>query len=1086
MTLTQDLSEWIVYEYGDSVGQTTNSGIRREIQRNINLANSVVRKGHPHKQSAQQRNGATQGMVNMIRAMGFEPYHISPSKREADQQGCRKYYHLRDLDTKRKNHKITERHILVMTDVDYYADLYYWLSFKRPIILYTFVPRIVSGKVDDDSMFTIIENEVHYSVNGGSTWQHPVWDYNDDFLYVPKTPTNVGQRIIKWFLGLFGYDLGAVVIVVDQYKVSDHRRFVSLVPTKVLPWYVKAERYGKQLTRMNYKHGNMNAVVVLDSKEPYISIAPEGNHTSVEVPLNVFEPARTAHNLGKDNYLSSTERRVKEGIKSAYVHQFLAENTKSKVTIVHEPGEMATHYVAIRDTAETLDEPHKTYARRFANCPIGDAEAIYPTEQFQNDMSCVEERVLKPAKEAQARISKQPQERFNKYAQEYVDLIVPASKVGTGVPLTIEEVAELQNKPRQKQRSEQNRFNIDHHFMVKAFQKREAYSTANAPRNISSVPVTHTLRLGSFSYAAKHDLLDELPWFMPGKSPQEIADAVHGLKEFDSVYMTDYSRFDGTVTHWIRQNVEFAVYLRWVKPEHRAELSKLLNDEIHTKAFTKFGVKYLPDGSRLSGSSITTDGNTIDNGFVDFAALREVGYTPEESFAKIGLKYGDDGLTPNHVSKDVLERTSKFCGFSLKLQQANKTDEFPYVTFLSRYFPNLWHTNSSFQDPVRALAKINTTVDTTSDVEQCGWNKTSGYLVTDPKTPVLAEWCKCYQRNVKNKARVMDKESKDLPYWIRDPNLSVNPWQQTSKDEMVGLIEHLTGIDVADYEGKLAMYTGDVMNMPVFNLKQPAAKIDAQLIGAGKLVDRIVSASETKVDNGSDGKQNNQRSKTRNNGSQDRYISDDKRTKRTRQPHSPSNHRLGGDDTKSYESIKRRVDRRSKGNAGETREVAGGPRGKAGGTRRINPKSGELSTLIARAVHDSSGSANRTNGQDGAVSSQKQPDTSIPSALGGIVGVQRDRGQDGRGKSDTSEGHIRETPKKRSRKRRRGTGVTTPGLKGVAGDGTVGKTDDTKVDPTVAHTIDEAASPAASNQTLVEVQTGGSTRDEASASNPQD
>lgn len=854
-----DFSDWVVLEYGDVVVGEHNQGVRQQIQRTVHMGANVVRDGHPHKDSAEERNSATIGLVETVEQLGYTPYHISPSKREAEQQGCRKYYHLRDFGVERPpnergffdflkrviGHKndITDEHMLVMVDVDYYADINYWASFKRPILCYTFVPETVAGKAHD-AMFTIVGDEVQYTVNGGSTWSHPLWNYQNDYMWVPRKPHTWYGKCWASFLSLFNRVPGAEILVIDQMKISKHRRFVTMIPVGTIKWWMDPSKYGMQLKRMKFQDGDYNACRYL-TEEPYISISRVGDITSVEVPLKTYEPCLESYRLGKDDYVSNTERKIKSGISAAIVHGYMRAQCKHHTThIVHMPGELAPHYVALRD--DPLLELQKKYARTFASGPLGLASAVYPSEQRENDEECVEQRIVKPNAEAERKLRRQPQARFSAYASEFARIMVPDKIRGTGVPWEAERVALQQPRPTQAVKRRSVKFLVNEHFKVTPFQKREAYPVASAPRNISAVSPLHNLKLSGYTYAFKEDVLKKKKWYMPCLSGRRIA--MRGqkwLQAHDVIYETDFSKFDGTVTSWARR-VEFSIYKRWVSKPYLNELDKLLNDELHNEVRTKYEVKYQTNGTRLSGSPLTTDGNTILNAFVTYCAQREDGYSPED--ITYGLYYGDDSIVPAITSLRTLERTSDFLGFKMTARAVKRGEP---ITFLRRVFPDWWSTPTSFADLISALGKINSTVDTVSDIDQAGWNKVTGYLVTDAHTPFLSEWCKCYLRNVVAKDRVFDGNVKDLPYWARVPEFLAEPWPQQAGDLVVATIEEMYGFDQS-YIAALNAYTGDVMKMPEMLVSIQKPKIKAMVQGAGGRVDRVYDddiSFDTRIDN---------------------------------------------------------------------------------------------------------------------------------------------------------------------------------------------------------------------------------------------
>ena len=179
-----------------------------------------------------------------------------------------------------------------------------------------------------------------------------------------------------------------------------------------------------------------------------------------------------------------------------------------------------------------------------------------------------------------------------------------------------------------------------------SFQKKEPYTKYNWPRNISTVPTDHTIRLSTYTYALKQDRLKKCDWYLPCLTPIEISNKFHLFcQTHEKVDETDHDKFDGRISRWIRLNVEHPIYHRHFRREFSKELGDLLARELGAPGRTKNGVKYEPECSRLSGSPLTTDGNTIINAFVGYCCGRMRGMTPVQAWQEIGLCYGDDGLS---------------------------------------------------------------------------------------------------------------------------------------------------------------------------------------------------------------------------------------------------------------------------------------------------------------------------------------------------------------------------------------------------------------------------------------------------------
>ncbi|APG76136.1 RNA-dependent RNA polymerase [Beihai sphaeromadae virus 3] len=806
--------------------------VRATVQKKMELVSTRVRKGHSHSTAAAERNSATETMIEVVTANGFEPYVISPSPRESDLDGIRHFHSLADLRQDYRNDPLTDRHIIVMTDVDYYVNMHSIISLGRPILLYTFQPRVVSGPVID-GFFTITENIIHYRVNGGKDVKHPTWNYNQDTVFVRDPVTTFWATLrqtlfdvtgISWIsakmhrafgIGPCGQQL--TICTIDQFELSPNRNIVSIVPfARCRDNLLTATEYGTELSRTTYQQKSgvpvMNAITYIGDGDPLISLGEEGNCASVQLPLKDLESLRTAYHLSKTNNLSDTVRRSKRNDKeAAIIHRFLVSESELHPVEVHKPGQLARHYQSVeKDHDLDPTEQGKEYAREYAPGPLTQT-AVFPSESISNERATIEGRINLPQAKAKAKESVTP--RMRRIARDFVKHLVP--EVGIGHPYSVSHVEEQQQKPLQRARNDANRFHDAFDMITKAFQKKEAYNAPNHPRNISTVPHGQNVKLSGFTYAFKESHLKHQEWYMPCNTPSKIASVVQKLAaESEQLVETDYSRFDGTFLRFMREQVEFASYKRWVHKDHIQELTDLLANEVDSKAVTRKGLKYQPDCTRLSGSALTTDGNSIANAFVSYAANRLDGMNDVEAWQRIGIVYGDDGLRDGTVSDDRLMSTASSLGFELKI--INRATRGQPVSFLSRIYADPWSSPASVQTPSRTLLKIHTTCDTQSDIEEVGWAKTQAYLVTDCLTPFISNWCKAYQRNCTAKV-INYKDFNDIPFWVRDEDALQNSWPQDNSEVWYDIVAQDLGVSVGELHRHLKLldsYNGPIKDLP--------------------------------------------------------------------------------------------------------------------------------------------------------------------------------------------------------------------------------------------------------------------------------
>jgi hypothetical protein len=835
-----------------------NDGIRSDIQKAYVPANyGVSRTGHPHPDAANERNASTVAITSMIKAMGYKPYVISPSKREEGADGIRMMYCAADLNQDVHCDEITENHIIMGTDVDYYADLHELCSHARPIILYTFNPTRAAGVVSEGH-FTICDNKVRYLVAGGKTVEHPVWDYSQDVVFTDVYHDSILSSLWRYLHRLLtGLPTPSMIAShVDMWEVSSHRRVVAITPYAMLPSLFATALQGERLKHMDYSMGHgFHGVVDYGVTPATISLARSGQLACATLPLCRFQAMQVSHRLSKAKLLGDTSRRSELSVDEAPIlHEFLVHS--SGVPAETYSPRLASHYTVVtpNPTPADLLDAGKTYARRYAPPPLG-IQAVFPTLCEENARASIDGRVTKPQRTA-VRATSTVMAIYHEYATDFVDLVV-GKAAGTGIPLTLDEVNERQNRPAQRVRTAARDMDLSERFRVKAFTKREAYNVPNDPRNISSCPTMHTLGLSSYTLALKDELLKKQTFYVPGATPCEIAERLMDLAAKHEVLVeTDFSRFDGHINEFLRERVEFPVYRSYFHPSYRKNLNGFLRAELNPKARLD-DVKYEPGCSRLSGSPLTTDGNTLINAFAQYVIQRKNGYTRVEAFNHLGLICGDDAVVPE-CGITTESRTKITMKLGLPMKVARTASAGKPIGFLSRVFVDLWTTPASIQAPLRTLLKIHTTVDTVSELMDAGIAKATGYKVTDSQTPIIGNWVRCYLRQARQTAANLP--TRDVPYYSTAEFVD-GPWPQSG--DLIGLVAEDLGVseqDVAEYCDALDQYNGEIDKMPQMALPPLQAKITAVVDGeihqAGASSDSNVdqgSEQETLTDNNSDG-----------------------------------------------------------------------------------------------------------------------------------------------------------------------------------------------------------------------------------------
>jgi hypothetical protein len=711
-----------------------------------------------------------------------------------------------------KDDIIDSNHIITMVDVDYYTNFNGYLSYGRPILLYTFVPNAVAGTIPDGTYTFLKDSILQTRVKGGAIYEHKLWDHSKETVVVPAL--NGGQFVYT--------------VEQRQCKEDSTRRIILYLPVAWIPKQIQITE--EPVTRLIVTHGDSTVLRVYGEVES-ISVGVTGMTVCATVPSAVYEACKIRLKEAKLPSLSAVERIMTASnqdnslLASPLLYNHFQNCTQFEGGIIVATSN-TPHYQGVKGSAY---EDGKEYAAVAAPCLL-ENPAMCPTESRNNDEWCIKDRVNKIANNVV------PKGLYNKYAKEFCHMLVPT--VGVGAPLDFEGVWAKQKRPTQRARILQCLHQVfGNKFEVKAFQKRESYPNLKAPRNISQCPPDHTLTLSSYTYSFKEDVLSKQLWYGPGKDPRELAQRMQQIASMtDNIITTDYTKFDGSISKWLRVNVESQAYMRWCNNSHKKELRQLLQAEYNAKATTKQGVKYKPGHGRLSGSPLTTDGNTMINAFVSYATLRNAGYGPENAYKLLGMYCGDDGVNISNCMQ--IGETAKQLGLQAKVQPVGKGQPVPYC---SRYYIDPWTSEGSFCDPYRALGKLHI-VTQRQNIEQQLYDKVSGYLVTDSHTPLISDWC-LRIKILLEKSGIT--EIKETTY-----RSAQGPYPTGSQSDVFNAFLAVTGLSASDYQTiKDRIELCDkIDNMPAglivndFEISEPVI-VEGQLMGPEKRVNGCTKAS---------------------------------------------------------------------------------------------------------------------------------------------------------------------------------------------------------------------------------------------------
>ena len=728
---------------------------------------------HQHPRSADARCAATSSMekyitlLNMRRTqsekVGKAPTHSEPytrhdvatSSREK-KFGCngdRLVYDMSDLTQTFRYDDMKASSVVTMIDVDFHLDS--WSGYAGcPVLAYTRIPQGIAGATAEGKY--MIETDLAGKpilieiVDGGAVWLSRYFNYSRD------------RVIIKGWWGLT-FTICAVEKIPQPGMAG--RFIVGIFPIARinmpmwLYWYSSwicnthyAENYGELGLAENVKCvGNYVIARFLHrdkSGGDFIHVRHMGqvDEKSVMLPFDVWRslhsetradkamntPAHIEHRIKRcwNDAVSSREvltwtRYFSEVREITLLRPLLVDATSTGKVV--EPKQGLLHEAVANDInyqrADGRDDfdDGKPYATLVCP-PIVSNVCAAPVESMGHEVFSVEKRVVGP------RNSVEPGEAYKRYKTEFVDFLTPHETI---TQKTVQEIIESQKKPAQRARNAQfMRDGTGKKIKVKAMQKKEPYVEVKPARNISTVPVEMTVLLGRV-FASIKASLERFEWFMPCKNPTQTAQAINRYcSSRKTVVETDYSKFDASLSRFLREVEQECVLMHFPESE-REEIQKLLLKDMNLRAATRLGVRYDTLASRLSGSQSTTCGNTIINAFVAYCAFREQGLEPNEAFAQIGPKFGDDGIDDDC---GLFLKVAIDLGIVIKIIKRSTLD---HVDFCGRHYICPHSSTHSIFNVKKALMSMPMVASGKPRAHEA---KINGYLAVDPLTPLLSEY----------------------------------------------------------------------------------------------------------------------------------------------------------------------------------------------------------------------------------------------------------------------------------------------------------------------------------------------------------
>jgi len=790
----------------------------------------AVPKDHSHPQSAAVRNASAMSMDWFCTRVGREAYYIqkSASDEKYNRSGCRTYFWMRDVEIAYNSFWPEEKHIMCLTDVDYYMDMPSMLVNNIcPYLISTVVPSAVA-KSTGEYTFTIDEKDnITYVVSGGAVYKHQLWNYGSDVLVVKSR---------QWF-GLINQH---VCYNVEKRELDEHHQLLLLVPSRSvrLPWFVPAPD-GCPLERVKF---NDNGFL----RMKYVT--PEGVRMITGVPNGSISANVSA---AEDSLVASTARVTNVGLNIASVKTALGTVKQDVASILCEYHRLkgvskpVTLYCGLDQSIRRYQFEPRNYdpdarpsLRPFMQ-PLVPGGCYAPDRTASNDRQAIQGRVI-DVKNGKLEITPFLMHAMTAFAKKLVP--VPHSLH----PVDIDELYENQSRPEQRNILNQASISVSSTAdkPLQTMQKSESYPKVNDSRIITTFPGVTKFHYSRYIYAITK-LVNETKWYAFGKKPIHISAIVARMCELaKSIDGTDLSRMDGRVCNIMRELDRMIMLLAFAYTYHN-EVNELMDKQVDQLSYTRHGEMFETGDIQGSGSSDTAVFNSCRNAFMAFCTkLRTVNamtgqlHTVDEAWDSLGLYGGDDGLTAD-VDPNMYAATCAELGQVLTVDHYNRGDV--GVMFLSReYSQDVWNgCPDSMCDVKRQIVKFHAThsVDQSITPMQKLTQKCASFNLTDPNTPIISDLVEAVYAVVGNLVLSDEKRYYKIASYFSKypsedqfPNENVGGWMDARIETLMPTFDlpafrlWLEGVA----EGK-----NDVLKAPLFDVIPPIASINVPSVVDG-------------------------------------------------------------------------------------------------------------------------------------------------------------------------------------------------------------------------------------------------------------
>jgi len=703
---------------------------------------------HSHPGNAFQRAEASRFMDTIATSLSQRRFDISISPRESGRgtAGNRLFRTPKDLLSEAVIGVVSQGDLITMVDTDAHLNTTTLNSYAgHDMALYTLSPEGLTGKGPESFWQFTTPDVVVEEVAGGASYEHQIWDWTKDFYVFGSHWKTYVYDVIRYNVGP---SRSVIVLSLARTIYLPQVLCELMIPglSDFVPARMRVERVRNFLVG-SFGPPTDRKVHILNTNQlgaRHTAVTPEDYES-----LRVASLVTSGDVKGKEPKLlpSDVQRYLTNSssykFAQAQYYTLAAYFSSSMIAVV------PLNYQC-KDGVEL--EEGVAYNTQTASGPV--PPAVAPVSSGNNDARALTKRVTEVQNNTPF------PEDIKGYAAEFVHLVVRDNSAGKCTPISQCEVAERQSRPSQKARrtAESLHTELDTKVLpTQGFMKKEPGASVSDPRVINTVPTDQTNRLSKYTYAAKGHFKTRCSrWYCPGKTPGTLAQSVRGAfnasvkRGQGPLVGGDYSRMDGRISVFHRTEVYEPIMLRLFSDDCTDELRTLLVRERKAKVSMRSGAKTRTVGGNISGSPCTTDLNTTNAAFIEYAARRRAGEEPAAAYDNLGLYFGDDSLFSDSMQAQVLGVATEV-GMVMTIEDEPVGSPAGRCVFLSRVYPDISTSLHSYPCMVRALSKLVTaTVHKGSKHHDLGiYRKLKGQAsaMIDGHVPVLGPFARLLEQS---------------------------------------------------------------------------------------------------------------------------------------------------------------------------------------------------------------------------------------------------------------------------------------------------------------------------------------------------